>query len=80
MERVGKEDLKKITDLLKKADIEAIATETEFSISYVRKVLYGTKYNMKILISASERAILKKNEQKEDEIKFKDKVKCITQM
>jgi ABC-type Zn uptake system ZnuABC Zn-binding protein ZnuA len=62
MERVGKEDLKKITDLLKKADIEAIATETGFSISYVRKVLYGTKSNIKILISASERAILKKKE------------------
>jgi ABC-type Zn uptake system ZnuABC Zn-binding protein ZnuA len=79
MERVGKEDLKKITDLLKKADIEAIATETGFSISYVRKVLYGTKSNIKILISASERAILKKKEQEDTEKKLKDKVKCITQ-
>jgi ABC-type Zn uptake system ZnuABC Zn-binding protein ZnuA len=79
MERVSKEDLKKITELLKKADIEAIAEETGFSVSYVRKVLYGTKYNMKILISASERAILKKNEQEDIENKLKNKVKCITQ-
>lgn len=80
MEQVSKEDLKKLTEILKKVDVETIATETGFSVSYVRKVLYGTKFNIKILISASERAILKKKEMEESEKRFKNKVHCITHM
>ena len=77
MSQISKDDLKKLTNILKKADIETIATKTGFSISYVRKVLYGTKYNMIILESASEIALLKKKEQDENVKKFKNKVDCI---
>ncbi len=79
MEQVSKEDLKKITDVLKKTDIEAIATQTGFSISYVRKVLYGVKYNLKILVLASEIAFQKKNETEESLKNIKEKIQYITQ-
>lgn len=78
MSQVCKADLRKLTNILKKADIETIATKTEFSISYVRKVLYGTKYNMEILDLASEIALLKKKKQDEIIRKIKNKVACIT--
>lgn len=78
MNQVSKEDLKKLTAFIKKADIEDIATKTGFSISYVRKVLGGTKYNMAILVSASEIALLRKNELNNTVKKFKNKVDSIT--
>ncbi len=77
MSQISKDDLKKLTNILKKADIETIATKTAFSVSYVRKVLYGTKYNMAILELASEIALLKKKEQDETVKKFKNKVDYI---
>lgn len=78
MNQVSKDDLKKLTVYIKKADIEAIATKTGFSISYVRKVLGGTKYNMAILVSASEIALLRKNELDNTVKRFKNKIGSIT--
>ena len=77
MNQVSDEELEKLSNFLKKADIEIIAAKTGFSVSYVWKVLRGTKYNLEILVSVSERALLKKTEQDKLIKKFKYKVSSI---
>lgn len=74
MNQISKEDLKKIKAFIKKSDIEDIATKTGFSVSYVRKVLCGTKCNIKILVSASETALLRKSEMDNNVKKFETNV------